>query len=215
MPAAASEPAPERGRLAKLPGSAPAMRASDEERDRVAAVLADALATGRLAADEHAERLEAVYAARTREELAPLTADLPEPSEPAALPVHLDDARVTALFSKIRRGGQWPVPPHTVVRSRFGAVVLDLRHAIFTRREVVIEAGSFCGKIEIYVPENAQVYDTGTAVFGKRSQRGRSGPKEDGGPVIRITGRSLFGHVRVCRGRTGWLWGNWGWGDWH
>lgn len=213
MSATAPDPGPERGRLAKLPGATPSLRASDEERDRVAAVLADALATGRLSADEHAERLEAVYAARTRDELAPLTADLPAPSEPAVLPAHLDDAPVTALFSKIRRAGQWPVPPHTVVRSCFGAVVLDLRHAIFTRREVVIEAGSFCGKVEIYVPENAQVYDTGTALFGKRSQRGRSGTKPDGGPVIRIRGRSVFGHVRVCRGRAAWFLGAWGWGE--
>ncbi|AEW92717.1 MULTISPECIES: DUF1707 SHOCT-like domain-containing protein [Streptomycetaceae] len=185
------------------------LRASDAERDRVAAVLADALAGGLLDPAEHAERLEAVYAARTRGQLAPVTADLPEPAAGADLTGHLDTGPVQALFSKIRRGGQWPVPPLTVVRSRFGAVVIDLRHAVFTRREVVIDAGSFCGKIEILVPEDAQVYDTGTALFGKRSQPGGDGPVGEGGPVVRITGRSVLGHVRVMRGGFKYPWRDW------
>ncbi|PWI42710.1 DUF1707 domain-containing protein [Streptomyces sp. ICBB 8177] len=199
-----------RPRLAKLPGAAPDLRASDEERDQVAGILADALATGRLAPDEHAERLEAVYAARTRGELAPLTQDLPEPAEGrTALARHLDAAPVHAVFSKIRRGGQWPVPPETVVRSTFGAAVIDLRHAVFTRHEVVIHAHSFCGKIEILVPDNARVHDTGTALFGKRSLPGGREAEGDDGPVVRITGRSLFGHVRVMRGGFKWPWREW------
>ncbi len=208
-PAAAPDPSERNGRVARLPGVAPDLRASDGERDRVAAVLADALATGRLDPQEHAERLEAVYAARTRGELAHLTVDLPEPAEGADLAAHLDTAPVHALFSKIRRGGQWPVPPHTVVRSRFGAAVIDLRHAVFTRREVVIDAGSFCGKIEILVPDDARVYDTGTAVFGKRSMPGGAGPKGEGGPVVCVTGRSVLGHVRVMRGGFKWPWHDW------
>ncbi|MEU6172653.1 DUF1707 domain-containing protein [Streptantibioticus parmotrematis] len=214
---AAPEPGPgsdsgaQRARLTKLPGAAPDLRASDEERDHVAGILADALATGRLAPDEHAERLEAVYAARTRGELAPLTQDLPEPAEgrTTGLAPHLDAAPVHAVFSKIRRGGQWPVPPETVVRSTFGAAVIDLRHAVFTRHEVVIHAHSFGGKIEILVPDNARVYDTGTALFGKRSLPGGKEAKGDDGPVVRITGRSVFGHVRVMRGGFKWPWRDW------
>ncbi len=208
-PAAAHEPSPERGRLAKLPGAAPELRASDEERDLVASIIAEALATGRLTAEEHAERLEAVYAARTRSQLVPLTADLPESTDTAPLAPPQEAAPVHAVFSKIRRGGQWPVPPETVVRSTFGAAVIDLRQAVFTRREVVIRADSLFGKIEILIPDNARVYDTGTAVFGKRSQPGGNSPKSDDGPVIRITGRSLFGHVRVMRGGFKWPWHDW------
>lgn len=209
MPAAAvPEPSPQ-GRLAKLPGAAPDMRASDEERDRVAGVLAEALATGRLTPEEHSERLEAVYAARTRGQLAPLTDDLPEPSEATPLAPRLDTAPVRAVFSKIRYGGQWPVPPEKAVRSVFGAAVIDLRHAVFTRREVVIRADSFFGKVEILLPDNAMVHDTGTALFGKRSLRGGKPPKQDDGPVVRVTGRSLFGHVRVVRGGFKWPWHEW------
>ncbi|MFG1807974.1 DUF1707 domain-containing protein [Streptomyces sp. NPDC049040] len=181
-----------------------AVRASDDERDHVAALLGDALGAGRLTVEEHSERLEAVYAARTRGELAPITADLPAPAPGARLATPADLDPVRALFSKVRRSGQWPVPPHTVARAGFGAVVIDLRQAVFTRREVVIEADSFFGKVEIVVPDDARVYDMGTALFGKRSQiGGRQDKDADGGesdgPVVRITGRSVFGHVRVMR----------------
>ncbi|MCL2554518.1 MAG: DUF1707 domain-containing protein [Actinomycetia bacterium] len=175
------------------------LRASDDERDHTAAVLADALAQGRLTVDEHAERLESVYAARTRGQLAPLTADLPTPAPGAPLASPADDAPVRALFSKVRRAGQWPVPPHTVAHATFGAIVIDLRQAVFTRREVVVEAGSLFGKVEILVPDGAQVYDTGSALFGKRSHLGAAREKSGDGPVVRITGRSVFGHVRVMR----------------
>ncbi|MYS24703.1 DUF1707 domain-containing protein [Streptomyces sp. SID4948] len=175
------------------------MRASDGERDHTAALLGDAFAAGRLTVEEHAERLEAVYGARTRGELVPLTADLPAPAPGARLASPADHERVHATFSKVRRGGQWPVPPHTTAFARFGAIVVDLRQAVFTRREIVIDAGSFCGKVEIFVPRDAQVYDTGTALFGKRSQIGGRDGKSDDGPVVRVTGRSVFGHVRVMR----------------
>ena len=51
------------------------LRASDADRDRAASVLNDALADGRLTADEHAERLDTVYAAKTHAELVPVLDD--------------------------------------------------------------------------------------------------------------------------------------------
>jgi uncharacterized membrane protein len=39
------------------------LRASDADRDRVADILREALAEGRLTADEHAERVDGVYRA--------------------------------------------------------------------------------------------------------------------------------------------------------
>ena len=53
------------------------VRASDAERDLVVDRLDRALATGRLDPDEYSERVGAAYAARTRGQLADLTADLP------------------------------------------------------------------------------------------------------------------------------------------
>jgi hypothetical protein len=54
------------------------LRASDTEREQVAEILRAAMAEGRLTLEEGEERLGGVYAARYRDELAPLTADLPD-----------------------------------------------------------------------------------------------------------------------------------------
>src|SRR5262249_7115704 len=54
----------------------------DADRDTAAGLLSAALAEGRLTADEHDQRLSAVYAARTWQQLGRVTADLPAP--PAA-----------------------------------------------------------------------------------------------------------------------------------
>lgn len=61
-------------------GLDPTMRASDADREMVAARLRDGHAEGRLTMEEFEARLEAAYAARTFGELVPLTRDLPEPA---------------------------------------------------------------------------------------------------------------------------------------
>lgn len=53
------------------------LRIGDAERERAAADLGEHFAQGRLSVDEHAERLEQVWAAKTRSELAPVFHDLP------------------------------------------------------------------------------------------------------------------------------------------
>ena len=68
------------------PNDLPELRASDADRERVAEVLRDALAEGRLDMEEFEERLEATYKARTYGELAPLTRDLPAPGATAPAP---------------------------------------------------------------------------------------------------------------------------------
>jgi hypothetical protein len=55
----------------------PRLRASDADRDRVAALLREHLAAGRLTTDEFQERLSATFAAKTMGELDELMADLP------------------------------------------------------------------------------------------------------------------------------------------
>ena len=62
----------------------PAVLASDADRDTAAQVLSEAFAAGRLTADEHRDRVQAAYTARTWPELAQLTADLPRAAGPAA-----------------------------------------------------------------------------------------------------------------------------------
>lgn len=59
------------------------MRASDDDRHRVVAALQRHTAAGRLTLEEFTERVGAVYAARTLNDLAHVVRDLPaEPAEP-------------------------------------------------------------------------------------------------------------------------------------
>jgi len=62
------------------------MRLSDAEREAAAADLGEHFAQGRLTADEHAERLEQVWAAKVRGEIAPIFRDLPSPYAAVAAP---------------------------------------------------------------------------------------------------------------------------------
>src|SRR5215469_11170228 len=72
------------------------LRASDSDRERVITLLGEAAADGRLTADEHEDRVEGAYRARTLGELAGLTIDLVAPSEQ---PIRLDGRRaVTGVF---------------------------------------------------------------------------------------------------------------------
>ncbi|GII89409.1 hypothetical protein Ssi03_73990 [Sphaerisporangium siamense] len=67
----------------------PDMRASDGDRDKVAAALREHAAQGRLTMEEFQERLELVYQGRTYGDLQRLTADLPDidlNARPAAPP---------------------------------------------------------------------------------------------------------------------------------
>jgi uncharacterized protein DUF1707 len=58
----------------------PHLRLSDADRDRAAAELSEHYAEGRLDAEEHAERLDAIWTARTRADLDPIFEDLPRPA---------------------------------------------------------------------------------------------------------------------------------------
>lgn len=59
------------------------MLASDAERERVTDRLREAAVEGRLTLAESDERQAAAYAARTRDELVPLVADLPDTRRPS------------------------------------------------------------------------------------------------------------------------------------
>lgn len=79
------------------------LRIGDAERDRAAADLGEHYAEGRLTAAEHAERLDRIWAARTRADLAPVFADLP------ARHPHSVGREPFAGRGVVRRGGPSPL----------------------------------------------------------------------------------------------------------
>ncbi|WP_194895605.1 DUF1707 SHOCT-like domain-containing protein [Catenulispora pinisilvae] len=186
---------------AATPVAAGQVRASDTERDEVAAVLSEALAQGRLTSTELAERIDVAYSAKTRAELVPLTADLPDDLRhgPAGPVSAVERQELTATFSKVIRSGRWVAGRHTTATATFGALIVNLTDAVLPGREITLDVNTFCGKAIITVPKNARVVDEGGALFGKRSVTGTATEGEEDGPLIRITGKSRFGKVVVHR----------------
>lgn len=191
-----------------------AMRASDADRDRVADRLREALSEGRLTPQEHAERIEAVFAARTYAELEPLVRDLPG-GAPATPPVLLDkepggapqprpaapqevSPSVVTILSAADRKGRWLVAPHTTVTCVLGAVKLDFRQAVLSQAEVTVNVTNFMGSVEVIVPPGVRVINSATVIAGANEA-----PKDDlvdpGAPLIRISGVNMLGAISVKR----------------
>lgn len=179
------------------------LRASDADRDTAAAVINNALAEGRLSAEEHSERLDAIYAARTQAELVPLLEDLPGQRaafapDPAGQPAAV--GRLVAIFSATSRKGVWHAEPVMSVLSVFGSVELDFREAILPGKEVVLRGLSVLGAVEIVVPPEMRVVDNGVAILGAREITGNEAQAASpDSPVLRIEGCCVLGAMEVRR----------------
>ncbi|MFF2327917.1 MULTISPECIES: DUF1707 domain-containing protein [unclassified Streptomyces] len=189
-----------------VPAEPGGIRASDADRDRIADILREAMAEGRLTAEEHAERVDAVYRAKTMGELEPLVRDLPAASgasRPAAGPgdpVHEGPAgpaeNLVAIFSGSTRRGRWRVGGRTNAFALFGSVEIDLTEALFGQRLTVINATSVFGSVDIRVPENISLRGSGTGVFGNFEVVTLESADPEA-PVVVVNGYSVFGSVEA------------------
>jgi Domain of unknown function (DUF1707) len=200
----------------------PEMRASDAERERIADVLRDALAEGRLGMDEFQERLDSAYRARTRGELVPLVRDLPQHSEEtgtSVLPAGEDGEpaparprrrwaeRITGkatsrwgigIMGGFSRKGEWTVPRAFTGIGIMGGGEIDLRDARFEDRDVVICCFAVMGGMSVTVPPGLVVDVRGMGVMGGFDTSGTSFGDPDA-PRVVITGFTLMGGVGVVR----------------
>lgn len=194
------------------------LRASDADREHIAQLLGRAFAEGRLSSEEHGERLEAAYSAKTLGELRPLISDLPvefaPPSVPGqpvtqpsdALARYSSGEQVVAVFGETKRTGRWLVRSGLNARALFGSVELDLTEAILEQREITITANAVFGEVIIRVPEGVILHDEGSCVFGSRKLATLPGtPFGPETPVVHIRGVAVFGNVESKRPRKKWL----------
>ncbi|MER6638693.1 MULTISPECIES: DUF1707 SHOCT-like domain-containing protein [Streptomyces] len=189
-----------------VPGDS--LRASDADRDRIADILREAMAEGRLTADEHAERVDLVYRAKTVGELQPLVRDLPASSSgaapgPASQPYAYGPEpqdgptdNLVAIFSSATRKGRWRVGPRTNAFSLFGSVEIDLTEALFSQRLTVINATAIFGSVEIRVPENITLRGSGTGVLGDFDVRTLESMDPEA-PVVVVNGYAVLGSVEA------------------
>ncbi len=195
------------------PAKPPALRASDADRERVAAVLHGALGEGRITVTELEQRLDAVYAAKTLDELTPITADLPNAQGTVA---HRAPSTVgaphgliggvpgsttsVAVMSGAGRKGNWVVPRQHNSFAFCGGVDIDLRNARFAEQHTTITAVAIMGGIDIVVPDDIRVEVTGIGFMGAFDSHGEAPADPDpNGPVVTINGFAFWGGVTVKR----------------
>ncbi|ARX83767.1 DUF1707 SHOCT-like domain-containing protein [Streptomyces alboflavus] len=196
------------------------LRASDADREKVADVLREALAEGRLDMEEFDERLDAALKARTYGELAPLTRDLPSAGTPGptvsmvkrsgdADSYEIDWAeRVVggepsstgafALWSGFNRKGGWTIGRLFTSFAMWGGGEIDLREARFAERDVVIRCFALMGGIQVTVPPELNVTVKGFGIMGGFGDDA-TGPGTPGSPRVVVTGFALMGGVAVER----------------
>jgi hypothetical protein len=189
------------------------MRVSNDDRERVARVLHDSMAEGRLTVNELEERLDKVYEAKTFGDLEPITRDLPVGQQTHALqlpqPVPSAVNRVggrgtssnaVAIMSGTDRKGVWTVPPTFTAFAMMGGIQIDLTDARFEDAETTIQAFAVMGGIEIFVPEDITVQVNGSGFMGAFESRVQDQIQpRPGAPLVKITGLAFWGGVEVKR----------------
>lgn len=196
-----------------FPGQDLELRASDADRDRIAERIREAFAEGRLEAEEHHERVELVYRARTLGDLAPLVADLPAGSSPGVIVVPQAASAlmpvvghrggrgrsVVAVFSGAERSGHWVVDDGMRAVAVFGGVDLDMREAALESATTTMTVVAVFGGVDITLPDGVEVRTSGFSLFG-----GTDGPKDripppPGAPVLHVRVYAVFGGVSLRR----------------
>jgi hypothetical protein len=203
-----TQPVPEPNNVGPVAGGN--LRASDADRDQVATLLSTAYAEGRLSREEHDERIDQLMAAKTFDDLLPITRDLVivGPPAPVATPQsssrfaidttgqNAESDKMIAIFGGVTRKGRWRVRKNTHALALFGGMDLDLRDAIFEAPVVEI-SGFWCfGGLDIKVPEGIEIQDQTAGIFGGTDVRDVGDPSP-GAPTLVIKGVSLFGGVSI------------------
>ena len=190
------------------PTAGGSLRASDADRDQVAALLGAAFAEGRLTLEEHDERLQQVLTARTFDDLIPLTADLvplgpPPTTVSSATPQFVvgngsitEPDRMVAVFGGVERKGRWRVRRLSQLTVVFGGADLDLRDADFDAPVVELYVQTCFGGVDVKVPAGITVRDETTHVFGGVDIKNLGEPVE-GAPTLVLKGTVFFGGVDV------------------
>ncbi|MET7269918.1 MULTISPECIES: DUF1707 SHOCT-like domain-containing protein [Streptomyces] len=185
------------------------LRASDADRDRIADMLRDALAEGRLTAEEHAERVEGVLAAKTVGELDVFVRDLPAahagrgaapapaPDRPTLGAIPADpEENVVAVFSSAVRRGRRRASRRIHAYAVFGSVEIDLSEALFEHQQVVIKAFAVFGSVDVRVPENVSLRGAGGGVLGSFEVDSLDSAEAEA-PVIYVDGWAVLGSVEA------------------
>ena len=170
--------------------------ASDAEREHSITLLRDAVSEGRLTLEEFSERVGIAQAARTDQELAGLTRDLPGNPAESAPPAAMSEEH-RAFCSHLVRSGPWSLSRRSSWRSIFGTIDLDLRKARLAGAETVLEVYNLFGTVTVIVPDGVEVAVRGGGVFASQRIELPERPPIAGGPSLTIDTRGPGGTLYV------------------
>ncbi len=190
------------------PGDLPELRASDADRERVADLLRRAAGEGQLTFPELDERLDQAYAARTRSELVPLTADLQAADEGQAPATRTFTVRrggggarwLVAIMGACERKGRWRLAERSTNVNLMGGSDLDLNQVELAHDHVELTVLAIMGGSDVRVPEGLNVEVTELAIMGGNSVDVGEQQPAPGGPVLRLRLLSIMGGIDVKRG---------------
>ena len=189
------------------------LRCSDADSTAIEQLLTDAYSDGRLTREEHDERLNRTWEAKTFGDLREITTDLvPTTPKPASYLVEStrdDQSRVlvdpagagpeseniVAIFGDAKRGEGWRVRANTHVNTVFGDVKLDLTKAVFDSASPQLNVMVAMGDVVLRVPTGVRVRNEAACIFGDVGVAGLE--PDESGPELVLTGVCIFGNVKV------------------
>jgi hypothetical protein len=198
----ALEPVPA-SELQGVPASAaPAIRASDRERDAAVQRLQGAFAEGRIDDQEFDERMQAALTARTRAELDQVLADLPTSGGLATVPTQSAGRLLLALKGGVQRRGRWRVPERFNAVAYKGGCEIDLRAAELSAGSTTITAVAYKGRVEILVPPGVRVHVRGYSYGGHWADEVPDHDLPADAPIVQVRAVAYKGTVEARRTPT-------------
>ncbi|MET9515847.1 DUF1707 domain-containing protein [Streptomyces sp. NPDC002994] len=204
------------------PGTAASVLASDAEREALVERLRVATGEGQLTLEELADRCEAAYLARTREQLAVLGRDLPAAGETSAgtdaaagagggAGTATGKRKFVAMVGDATCRGPAAHGSDTLVAyAVLGDLTLDLCGMTApSSGELTVTARAVFGDVRLIVPEGVQVELACGSVLGDVRDLTRAHTAPQGrAPRIRVAGAAIFGDITLAhpgdRRNTSW-----------
>jgi hypothetical protein len=181
----------------------PGHRASDNDRERAAAVVQEAHTDGRLDFQELDERLTQIYTAKTQLELRNATADLVPVAHGSS-----QELTLRARHSAQKREGAWTVPERLTAIAEHSSVKLDFTDALVHWAEVHVDAHAKHSSVVMVIPEGWSV-DIDQVDMVHSSAKNKAVAPRAGGVRLRVTGEARHGSIVVRHPRKRHWWWPW------
>ncbi|MEV0644771.1 DUF1707 domain-containing protein [Phytomonospora sp. NPDC050363] len=184
------------------------LRISNADRERVIEHLQACTGDGRLDLDEFAQRVDAVYAARTFGDLEPVTADLPRLDTPDTTPVSTGTLDIKTTGSALKRGGRWLVPRRLNISGKGASIKLDLTEAVIPHTVVDVGIDTWGSSVSVVLPKHATADDADISMIGSsaKNHARADGFEGTGTPLHFVFHGKLKGSSLTVRHKRRFLW---------